>query len=172
MPADNGRLEIRRVRPEDWQDLRALRLESLADTPLGFLETLADAEAKPDEDWQARAQRGAADGDAVRDSFQVLAWDDERPVATTLTFLEDGAAWLAAVYVAPAYRGQGLLAELADRCAAWARERGMSVLRLEVHEDNARAQTAYRRLGFVDTGDRSPYPLPPGGQELVMERPL
>lgn len=51
----------------------------------------------------------------------------------------------------------------------WADRRGLP---LEVHEDNARAQAAYRKLGFRDTGERAPYPLPPGGQELVMERPL
>ena len=172
MPGDVEQLEIRRVRPEDWRDLRALRLEALEDTPLGFLETLAEARAKPDEDWQARAARGAQDGDAFRDSFQVMAWDGERPVGNCVCFLRDGAAWLGAVYVTPDHRGLGLLDALAERCAAWGRERGMSVLRLEVHEANAPAQAAYRRLGFVDTGERAPYPLPPGGQEMIMERPL
>jgi hypothetical protein len=38
-------VDVRRVRPEDWSDLRSLRLEALEDTPLGFLETLADAHA-------------------------------------------------------------------------------------------------------------------------------
>ena len=172
MPAEIGRLTVRRVRQEDWRDLRALRLEALEDTPLGFLETLADARAKPDADWQARAARGAQDGDAFRESFQVMAWDGAQPVANCLCFLRDGAAWLGAVYVTPAYRGLGLLDTLSERCAEWARERGMSVLRLEVHEDNAPAQAAYERLGFRDTGERAPYPLPPGGQELVLERPL
>jgi ribosomal protein S18 acetylase RimI-like enzyme len=172
VPVEAASLEIRRVRPEDWRDLRALRLEALEDTPMGFLETLTDALAKPDEDWQARAARGAADGDALRDTFQVMAWHGARPVANCVCFLREGAAWLAAVYVTPDHRGQGLLAELAERCAAWGRERGMAVLRLEVHEDNARAQAAYARLGFRDTGERAPYPLPPGGQEQVMERPL
>jgi ribosomal protein S18 acetylase RimI-like enzyme len=172
VPADLRQLEIRRVRPDDWRDLRALRLEALEDTPLGFLETLADALAKPDEDWQARTARGAQDGDTFRDSFQVMAWHGARPVANCVCFLRDGAAWLGAVYVTPDHRGQGLLDVLSEHCAAWGRERGMSVLRLEVHEDNAPAQAAYRRLGFTDTGERSPYPLAPGGQELIMERPL
>jgi ribosomal protein S18 acetylase RimI-like enzyme len=48
----------------------------------------------------------------------------------------------------------------------------MSLLRLEVHEDNAQAQAAYTRLGFVDTGERAAYPLPPYGMEMIMERPL
>jgi GNAT superfamily N-acetyltransferase len=161
-------VEVRRVRPEDWPDLRSLRLEALKDTPMGFLETLAAALDRPDEDWQARAVRGAEGGN----SLQVMAWADGRPVANCVCFLRDGAAWLAAVYVTPDHRGQGLLAELADRCAAWGREQGCRVLRLEVHEANARARAAYARLGFSDTGERAPYPLPPYGQELVMQRPL
>jgi ribosomal protein S18 acetylase RimI-like enzyme len=165
-------LEIRRVTPDDWCDLRALRLEALEDTPMGFLETLEDAREKPDADWRARAARGAEDGDAFRDSFQVMAWAGGRPVGNCVCFLRDGVAWLAAVYITPSQRGRGLLDELAERCANWARGRGMSVLRLEVHEDNARAQKAYERLGFAHTGGRAAYPLPPYGQELIMERPL
>jgi GNAT superfamily N-acetyltransferase len=165
-------VEIRRVTAEDWPDLRALRLEALEDTPMGFLELLEEARLLPDDSWQARAARGAADGDSFRDSFQVMAWDGGRPVATCVCFLRDGVAWLAAVYVTPEHRGQGLLAELVERCLTWARGRGMTVLRLEVHEENSRAQAAYARLGFEDTGHREPYPLPPYGQELIMERPL
>jgi ribosomal protein S18 acetylase RimI-like enzyme len=157
---------------DDWRDLRTLRLEALEDTPMGFLETLESARAQPDDAWQSRALRGAEDGDSFRDSFHVMAWEGTRPVGNCVCFLRDGAAWLAAVYVTPSHRGQGLVHELAERCAEWARGRGMSVLRLEVHEANARAQAAYARLGFLDTGGRAAYPLPPGGQELVMERPL
>ena len=164
-------VEVRRIRAEDWRDLRALRLEALADTPIAYLETLEAAQALDDAAWQARAARGATDGDAFRDSFHVLAWEDGRPVATTLTFLEDGAAWLAAVYVTPSHRGRGLLAELSGHCIDWARERA-STLRLEVHEDNTRARAAYERLGFVDTGLRKPYPLDPSGDELLMELAL
>ena len=168
MPGDIGQVEIRRVRAEEWPGLRALRLEALEDTPLGFLETLEAALQKADGDWVARAARGAEGGEA----FQVMAWDGERPVANCTCFLRDGAAWLAAVYVTPDHRGQGLLDQLSDRCAGWGREQGCAVLRLEVHEDNAPAQAAYARLGFRDTGQRGAYPLPPGGQELVLERPL
>jgi ribosomal protein S18 acetylase RimI-like enzyme len=161
-------VEIRRVRESDWPDLRTLRLEALADTPLAYLETLEQAQRMDDDAWRARAARGAEGGD----SFQVMAWDEVRPVATSVAFLDDRGAWLAAVYVAPGHRGQGLLAELSERCLAWCRERGAAVLRLEVHEDNLRARTAYERLGFVDTGKRRPYPLDPTSDELLMERPL
>jgi ribosomal protein S18 acetylase RimI-like enzyme len=161
-------IQIRRVTVDDWQSLRELRLEALEDTPLGFLETLEAARAVTDQDWQARTARSAKGAE----SFQVLAWDGRRAVGTCRCFVRDGVAWLAAVYVSPPYRGNGLLARLADACAEWARAQGLTTLRLEVHEDNARAQAAYGKLGFVETGQRQPYPLDPGGDELVMERSL
>ena len=161
-------VEIRRVRPQDWPSSRALRLEALADTPIGFLETLEQAQSADDETWQERAARGAEGGDA----FQVLAWDGDRPVGTCVSFVRGGRTWLAAVYVSPDARGQGLLAEMVERCADWARQGGAPELVLEVHEANARARAAYAKLGFVDTGRTTPYPLEPGGLELEMVRPL
>lgn len=166
---------VRRVRPQDWQALRDLRLEALGDTPIGFLESLETAQVLDDTAWRARAARGADGGD----SFQVLAWLDGRAVGTVVCFPEaaggghrSDAAWLAAVYVAPAARGAGLLGALIEPAAGWARERGRTVLRLEVHEDNARARRAYARLGFMETGIRKPYPLDPSREELLMDRRL
>lgn len=146
--------------------LRALRLEALADTPIAYLETLEQALAMDDAGWQARAARGAEEGD----SFQVLAFVEDRAVGTTVCFVRDGAAWLAAVYVSPASRGHGLLATLVAPCLDWARQQGQEVVRLEVHEDNTRAQAAYARLGFVEAGERRPYPLDPSREELTMQR--
>jgi RimJ/RimL family protein N-acetyltransferase len=157
-------VEVRRGRPDDWQLFKALRLEALADTPIGFLETLQQAQQHDDQLWRERADRGAEGGE----SFQVLALDGDRPVGTCVAYVRDGRAWLAAVYVTPAARGQGLLAELVRLCVQWARRQGPPELVLEVHEDNARARRAYSRLGFVETGTTRPYPLDPTRQELEM----
>jgi GNAT superfamily N-acetyltransferase len=161
-------LTVRRITPYDWGISRALRLEALADSPIAFEETLEAAQAKDDGSWQARAARGAEGGDC----FQVLALADGRAVASSVCFLEDGEAWLAGVYVSPAFRGAGLLGRLVEQCAGWARERGSTRLLLEVHEANPRARAAYARLGFVPTGETRPYPLEAGGCELTMALPL
>lgn len=165
MPAE---MEIRRVGPADWPGLKALRLEALADTPIAFCERLADALAAPDSDWQARAVRGAE----VGDSFQVIAWVAARPVATAGGFGRDGDAVLFGVYVARAFRGRGLLAQLVDPVAVWAAQQGAGQLRLLVHESNERAAAAYARLGFRPTGHREPYPLDPATEEVELVRPL
>lgn len=166
MPAES--LELRRVTLQDWRSLRQLRLAALLDEPTAYCETWTAAAALPDEAWQARAARGAEGGD----SFQVMAWDGARAVATAVGFEQDGVAWLAGVHVAPDLRGHGLLARLLEPIVGWAAERGLPALHLEVHEDNVRAQRAYARLGFVDSGRRRPYPLEPAAQEQEMVLPL
>jgi ribosomal protein S18 acetylase RimI-like enzyme len=139
---------VRRVRADEWREARALRLEALADpaAPVAFLET-----------------RTAAQGDGV---VQVVAVSDDGVWVGTVTGLleevgtgdvaggdvERRQVHLVAVYLDPAHRGRGLLGRLVDEAVAWAGERGADGVRLFVHTDNPRAQAAYRRLGFTETG--------------------
>ncbi len=169
-PIAGPRTEVRRVVPGDWPMLRDLRLEALRDSPLAFCEAHADAAAKDEREWRYRATRGSVGGD----SCQLFALHDGVPVGTAVTFPDSGEQavwWVAAVYVRPSGRGLGLLGRLVDRLADHAVARGARRLRLQVHEDNAPARAAYRRLGFRETGGREPYPLGPG-DELTMELAL
>ena len=165
---------VRRVRPEDWPRLRALRLEALEDTPMGFLERYEDALKVADEGWQFRAHRGSEAGD----SAQFVAALGDGPFVGTMVGFPDtsgsDAVWLAAVYVSPAWRGRGrtVTDALLDAVVDWARSCNASRMLLEVHEDNAAARAFYRRRGFVETGQRKPYPLDPSADELVMALPL
>lgn len=156
-----------------------MRLEALADTPIGFLETLERAQADSDEDWRARAVRWTAEGSAT-----FLATRPEPApepgsgggalgmLGASVDDVRPHLVWLLAVYVRPAARGAGVLDALVDAAADWARGRGAVELVLEVHEDNARARTAYEKLGFVATGQRQPYGPDPTRNELEMRRPL
>jgi len=164
-----ARLTVRRVRPPDAARVRALRLEMLADSPLAYLETLADAAARPHDEYRARIalmSTGDERGQFVaeRDGRLVahaggLRWP-ERP-NTTVVF---------AVYVTPACRGTGVLGELVEEVAAWSRAAGRHRLLLEVVTGNERAVRAYRRLGFADSGERVPHPTIPVLTEMRMYR--
>ncbi|WP_433127530.1 N-acetyltransferase family protein [Micromonospora sp. CA-240977] len=161
--------EIRRVRPEDAARMRALRLEMLADAPLAFLETLADAAARPHTEFAARvAYTSAGPGNA-----QFIADPGGRLVGHaggTVSPNEPGLTVIYAVYVTPTWRGRGLLGELIDGVAAWSRACGRPELLLEVVVGNDRAYRAYQRLGFTDTGVRVPHPTIPALTELQMRR--
>src|SRR4051812_29136117 len=53
---------VHRVTPEDAARMRALRLEMLADSPLAFLETLAQAAARPHADYRRRIVQASTGG--------------------------------------------------------------------------------------------------------------
>lgn len=165
-------LDVRRLRPEEWRASKAIRLEALADTPLGFLELLADAEERTDDQWRERAAAVSTGGEQSLH----LAWEGDRPIGCAGGWRRDGGPTVVvyAVYVTPSRRGGPVLDALLAAVAGWARGLGgVTELRLEVHEANARARAAYERRGFALTGATTAYPHdPPGGLELEMARPL
>lgn len=163
---------VHRVTPADAARMRALRLEMLADSPLAFLETLAQAAARPHEDYRRRIIQASAG----RQVAQFVA--DPGPgrrlighAGGTVLPEEPGVTVVFAVYITPERRGGRVLAELVDAVAAWSRASGRDELMLEVVVGNDRAVRAYQRLGFVDTGVRVPHPVLPALNELQMRRP-
>ncbi len=164
-----GFAEIRRVRPTDAGRMRALRLEMLADAPLAFLETVAEAAARPHADYAARVARVSAGTDTA----QFVADPGGRLVGHAGGIAhptEPGVTVLYAIYITPGWRGSGLLADLVAAVAAWSRACRRDELMLEVVVGNDRAYRAYQRVGFVDTGVRVPHPTIPTLRELQMRR--
>ena len=171
---------VRRVRLSDAARVRSIRLEALADpvADIAYLETRAQAEARPDEYWQERTAGAALSGSAAQ--FIAEAGRDWVGTVTVLIpevgsedyfgrVAVEGRALVVAVYVRASHRGRGTLDALMDAAAEWATASGQSEIALDVHEDNARAQRAYARLGFTATGVTSDGPH---GAELEMVRVL
>jgi RimJ/RimL family protein N-acetyltransferase len=160
---------VRRVTVADAARMRALRLEMLADSPLAFLETLAQAAARSHDSYRARIAQ-AASGDQLA---QFIA-DPGGPLighaGGTVMPDDPSTTVVFAVYLTPAYRGGKVLAELVDAVAEWSRAAGRHELMLEVVTGNDRAVRAYEKLGFEETGDRVPHPVVPVLTELRMRR--
>lgn len=166
MPED---VTIRRVTAADGGRSRALRLEMLADSPLAFITTLAQAAEAPHAEF-ARRCANAATGDDVA---QFVAETGGRLVGQAIGMSMPGApdrTLLVAVYVSPSHRGQGVLEALVETVAAWSRECGRRLLDLEVVTGNARAIRAYARLGFAPVGRTVPHPTIPELREQRMTR--
>ena len=160
---------VRRVRAEEWERLRAIRLRALADTPMAFGSTLADEQAQPDEFWRGRAAGGAANDDRAT----CIAERDGAWVGIGTGVLEAGGAgerpaWVFGMWVDPVVRRQGTAQALLRALAGWARERGADVLNLHVTETNAPAIALYERLGFRPTGATEPLPHTPSVREHHM----
>jgi GNAT superfamily N-acetyltransferase len=162
---------IRSVTEEDWREYRGLRLRMLEDTPIAFGETLENALRLPEAEWRMRGRRGQEPRSAL---FVAIDEATMEWVGTMGGYVPPtGAPLLVGVFVAPEYRGAaaGVADRLLTAVVDWAGDYGTE-LALHVHEDNPRAVRYYERHGFVDTGRRLIYELPPGGRELEMVRPL
>ncbi|MCW3037091.1 MAG: acetyltransferase, partial [Actinobacteria bacterium] len=125
-------MEVRRVRPEEWQSLRDVRLRALKDAPSAFATRFEEARERPDAlwiDWAAKSAEG--DGRAM-----FLAWDGAAVVGMVGTFVEDGRPWLIAMWTDPDARGRGVGRALVEATAAFAREAGSGELFLQVLEGN------------------------------------
>ena len=144
----------------DWRVWKPLRLEALADTPIGFGELLADAAAQPDEEWEARW---------ARPGLRLIAYDGGEPVGMAGGFRRENVPVLFGVYVRPAHRGRGALELLVATVEQWA---APDALHLDVHVDNWPARSAYKRLGFVEDGSITPGGGVDGRDLVGMVRPL
>ncbi|MEV5434866.1 GNAT family N-acetyltransferase [Streptomyces sp. NPDC052682] len=175
---------IRSVRAEEWPAAKELRLAALRDpvAHLAFLETYEEAAARPDSFWQERTASAAEGAEALQ---QIIAeGPDGRWVGTVTVLVEEPGttdwagfhvkqkqAHLVGVFVRPEERGSGLTEVLFDAALEWAWGRGVERVRLIVHEENARAQRFYRKVGFVPSGVT--VPLGDAGErewEFVLER--
>ena len=141
--------QVRRIHPDEWDRLRALRLHALADAPLAFGSTLSQEEAFPESVWRERAAGGAAGED--RATF--IAEQDGRWVGLA-TGLITGSAdpILVGMFVDGSSRRQGVAVALIESVVGWSRSRGATRLVLWVTSRNEAAIALYRRCGFQPTG--------------------
>lgn len=141
--------EIRALGPDEWQEIRDVRLRSLLDTPEAFTSSYAeeshDAEAK----WRDRATSGrwfvASDDGEVGVAVGVNGWSGDPRTRE-----------LVGMWVAPSHRRRGVAGALLDQVKTWAISEGATTLRLGVRGDNDRALTAYLRMGMRSSGETVP----------------
>jgi ribosomal protein S18 acetylase RimI-like enzyme len=153
---------IREIRPDEWRELRDLRLRALADAPTAFEARLEAERAQPDEIWKERAQSwGGPVG-------TVIVTDDLSAMCVGVRDGED--ARLGALWVEPSRRGCGVATRLVDGVLAWSRKGGARRIVAGVAEGNEVAASLLRRHGFVLTRRRET--LRPGLTEIEFERGL
>jgi ribosomal protein S18 acetylase RimI-like enzyme len=166
--------KIRAVLAEDWVLLRELRLAGLADpvASVAFNETYENAAAQSDEFWRRRAAQGTEG--ALAETFIGEDDEDGGRWAGSATVLDEGDhAYVVGVYVRPEHRGTGLAEGLFRAVEEWACERPyVRRMLLHVHEHNARAESFYRRIGYVRTGRFVSDPKAPVLREYEMVREL
>ena len=159
---------VERVTADRWQDMRAVRLAALADSPGAFLRTLAEEEAYPDEEWQRRAAERAVGDDGVTFLASV---DGELAgiVGAHRVPHEPTTIELVAMWSDPRHRRAGVGRALVDAVVEWAS--GERVV-LWVMRGNDGARVFYERVGFELTDEIVPLPDDPCREEQRMVRAL
>ena len=164
---DNARMAVRRLRSDEVELLRDVRLRALQDSPWAFGSSHARELGHSAERWQRFA-------DQV-DSVIYVAMEDGACIGMAGGFMPAdlaGTVQLWGMWVAPEGRRRGHGRALLAAVVAWAADRGAETVRLDV-TDTERALPAaalYRAAGFVATGERRPLESDPSLETLVMTR--
>ncbi len=156
-------LEIKPLLPEDWPLLKRVRLQALTSNPEAFGMTLAEASTRTDAEWQENARRFTL----LPPAASFLAYADGLPCGMASVFAAEAApqtAGMTAFWVAPEQRGQGIADALVAAIMEWAITQGVTTLQAWVVEDNQRALSFYRRLGFQETEERQTHTPDPAKQ--------
>lgn len=142
-------VSIRRIRPDDWQLLRELRLASLADSPHAFGARHDEASGYADADWMSNARASASgdsrawffafDGAAGEGGAVGLVQARRRPPADCLLF---------SMWVVPDARRLGVGRLLVDAVSGWGAGWGARRIVLWVIDGNSSAQRFYEGVGF------------------------
>ncbi|MFN8594408.1 MAG: GNAT family N-acetyltransferase [Thermomicrobiales bacterium] len=160
---DHEGISVVFLAPEEWQELRTIRLEALRSEPQAFSSTYAETLLRPDVYWRDRL--------ASDRSVTLIARSDQRPIGLVGGYFgsdegDESVAIVVSMYVNQAYRGRGigrwLLRSLVARLAA---DRRIATIRLWVRPGQQPACQLYESLGFRVAGES----VDADGVELIME---
>jgi GNAT superfamily N-acetyltransferase len=139
-------LVIRRCGAKDWQDLRAIRLEALSDTPEAYGSTYEESVLWSDAQWKHSAKT----------RLYYFADRDGRVVGMVSGGFNDAypeTRWLYGMYVTPSERGTGTAELLVRSIVEWAKSNDVNEIYLHVGSSVPRARAFYERIGFRPTGE-------------------
>ncbi len=138
-------MEIRRIRADEWQVFKTLRLAALKQNGEQFGQVYEEVSAQSDEKWQEDTAMAAES-----DKFcVVLAFDETRPVGMSACVRPEDVGKIIMVWVDPEYRGQHIGRLLVDKTMA---EAGLRHYKLTVVDGNMPAIKTYEGLGFTPNG--------------------
>ena len=139
---------MRRLRADDWELAKCVRLAALADAPHAFASTLAEELVFSEACWRERAASSAQGVATV--SFFAVREDIPCGMVVGVRAADGTSVTLNALWVAENVRRRGVARALIEAVCAWARERGAKRVLLDVTEVSGPAIATYRAAGFEE----------------------
>jgi ribosomal protein S18 acetylase RimI-like enzyme len=164
-------VEIARLDPDEWRELKTIRLEALLREPAAFSSSYAESVTRSDEDWRQRL--------ANPESVTLIARTKDGPIGMAGAIFGAGGerhvSMIFGMYVTAACRGRGvgrmLLSALFGEAAA---RPEITTVRLWVTPTQHAARRLYASLGFqeVKNPDRGTLDGPGAHEEIMLERAM
>jgi len=166
-------VQIRRLRADEWPELRRLRLQALVEAPTAFGSTLAEEQSYSDEVWRDRALGASAGCDRATFVAEINSvWIGSVTGLANQFTTANGIPLLVAMFVVASERKQGVGVNLVTTVVSWARGCGAGQLALWIASENPAATALYERCEFHYTGAIKPHAHAPGLIEKEMIRQL
>jgi RimJ/RimL family protein N-acetyltransferase len=140
-------VQIRHLRPEDFQIWKEIRLEAVKNHPKAFGGSFEEESRRTDEQWKG----------SMSSSFKFGAFIEEKIVGCLGYYINDGEkmkhrAGVFGMYIRSEARGKGVGKALIDYVRSHAKEREVIQLHLTVLTTNYAAINLYLKCGFVIYG--------------------
>jgi ribosomal protein S18 acetylase RimI-like enzyme len=165
-----ARLTVRRLREDEWQAFRSLRLAALRTDPLAFGSTLDRESAYTEEKWRDWCREGAT-GD--RNATFVAVDPSGELLGMVGTFSVEGTPHVWGMWTRPKRRNQGIGRQLMVDLLDWIGQKapGCPII-LDVNPGQAAAVRIYTASGFEFNGIEKPLGHdPPALARQMIRRP-
>jgi ribosomal protein S18 acetylase RimI-like enzyme len=160
---------VRRIRAEEWEAHRALRLKSLANDRIAFGSSSERESQYSEAEWRERTEKGAS---STSSSLSVAEAPGRGLVGMAVGALVEGRLWVFGMWVEPSWRGRGTGGALLDSAIAWLhQQRPGEPIFLDVNPRQTAAVRLYESRGFRVTGKSKKLDHSPGEIALEMSTP-
>ena len=150
----SSQVVVELLEANEWERLRSIRLQALADSEHAFGGTLEAESVEDENSWRNKFEKldfliASVDGvDAALLSVEVLDGDF------------GATCWIGGCWSNPSFRGKGLMRAMFDYIDE--QEKDWKIQGLGVFTDNYNAIAAYEKLGFVKMGEDTESTRKPG----------
>ena len=157
---------VRRIRAEEWEAHRALRLKALANDRIAFGSSSERESQYSEAKWREMTEKGAK---STSSYLSVAEVPNCGLVGMAVGALVEGRPWIFGMWVEPAWRGQGTGGALLDSAIAWLhQQRPAQPIYLDVNPRQTAAVRLYESRGFRATGKSKKLDHSPGEVALEM----
>ncbi|HMS25276.1 MAG TPA: GNAT family N-acetyltransferase [Acidimicrobiia bacterium] len=144
--------KIRIIDSSDWELLRDVRLEALADAPYAFTSSFEKENAFAQKEWRER----------LTTSTWFLAFENRKPVGMVACaqgkYTMPDEYLIYSMWTHKDFRRTGVGAQLIDAVKQWTKAQGAVQLKLWVTLENNSAQRFYKKAGFTVTNEQATIP--------------